>query len=69
MREELEKYLGKIVCLSLPQGNTFGQLAANEDKSLFGFANIGFPPEKVKEIVPIEVEEGKNLARATIVLE
>ena len=65
MKEKLKALLGKLVCIMNERGQVaFGHLETNGE--LFGVQNNGFKLEMVKEIVPIEVEETKNAARAVI---
>ncbi len=66
MKEKLDALLGKIVGLTDGNRVVFGPLQTNG--TLFGVGIEGFGPDNVKEIIPIEVEETKNAARAIIKL-
>lgn len=66
-RIDLTIWAGKTVVLVLPNGaNIFGLLQKDPNDIYFIPGQLGFKEEAVKEIVPIEVEEEKNAARAAI---
>lgn len=68
-RIDLTIWAGKTVVLVLPNGtNIFGPLQKDPNDVYFIPGQLGFKKEAVMEIIPIEVEEEKNAARAAIYL-